>query len=271
MMPTLRTIAQGVVCSLLLLCPELSMAQAGDTECIPEKGEHHPGEQPPIELFAALTPAGDSADVHAIYLGTLLQEVQLAFDAPNAIDKVSDGILRVWLHPDGRLTSAQPADTLLPRELARALTLAIDSVTRRGGIGPVFQPLPHDSVELNLIVHYADQRTVLSLPLLRVTLPPFYFEFQVEKPAMARPGNPAPKYPTHLREGHVQGEVLAQFVVDRVGRAEMRTFKILKTTHHDFSQAARDAVRRMLFYPAELSGCKVRQLVQLPFAFKLNW
>ena len=269
-MPTPRTIAQGVVCSLLLLGPALASAQSAAKECIPDKGARHPVQQTPTDLFVALIPAGDSADAPAIYLGTLLQEVQLAFTAPTTIGKMSDGVLRVWLHQDGRLTSPAPADTLIPHELSRALALAIDSVTRRGGIGPVFQPLPRDSVELALIVHYADQRTPLSIPLVRVVSPSAYFEFQVEKPAVMRPGNPAPTYPTHLREGNVEGEVLAQFVVDQAGRAEMRTFKILKTTHNDFSQSAREAVSRMHFYPAELGGCKVRQVVQLPFGFKLS-
>ena len=203
MMPTLRTIAQAGICSLLLLGPGLASAQSAGNECRPATGAAHPVQPTPTDLFVALIPAGDSAEAPAIYLGTLLQEVQLAFRAPTAIDKVSDGILRVWLHQDGRLTSPEPADTLIPLELARALTLAIDSVMRGGGIGPVFQTLPRDSVELSLIIHYQDQRTTISIPLVRVVPPPAYFEFQVEKPAMMRPGNPAPKYPTNLRESKV--------------------------------------------------------------------
>jgi protein TonB len=97
-----------------------------------------------------------------------------------------------------------------------------------------------------------------------------YFEFQVEKPALAVPGNPAPRYPDVLRESNVEGEVLAQFVVDTTGRADMKTFKILKSSHDLFTASVRQVLPSMKFYAAEVGGRKVKQLVQLPFAFKLN-
>lgn len=84
--------------------------------------------------------------------------------------------MSVWLHSDGRLTNPRAADTLLPGELVRGLTVAIDSVTRRGGIGGVFPQLRTDSVELRLIVHYVDQRRPFSVPFLRVTRPTVYLE-----------------------------------------------------------------------------------------------
>lgn len=224
-----------------------------------------------MDMFATLMPAGDSAGAPAMYLATLLQEVQFAFAPPDTIATLSDGAMRVWLHADGRLTSPQSADPVLSAELTRALTAAIDSVARSGGIGPVGLQLRSDSVELRLVVHYADRRTPFSVPFLRVTRPAAYFEFQVEKPALPRPRSPAPKYPTSLREQGIEGEVLAQFVVDRTGQADMGTFKILKASHQDFSRAVRDVVPRMRFYPAEIAGCSVRQVVQLPFGFKLNW
>ena len=97
-----------------------------------------------------------------------------------------------------------------------------------------------------------------------------YFEFQVEKPALALPGNPSPRYPDVLRESNVEGEVLAQFVVDTSGRADMKTFKVLKSSHDLFTASVRSVLPSMKFYPAEVGGRKVKQLVQLPFAFKLN-
>ena len=222
-------------------------------------------------MYATLVPARDSADAPAMYLATVLQEALLTFRAPDTMPKLSDGEIAVWLHSDGRLTSPRAVDTLLPISLARELSGALDSLSRRGGIGPVFPELRTDSVELRLIVHYADQRTPLSLPFLRVAVPAVYFEFQVEKPAMARPGNPAPVYPAHLREGGISGEVLAQFVVDQNGRAEVRTLKFLRVSHNDFAKAVRDVLPRMRFFPAELGGCKVRQVVQLPFGFRVGY
>jgi protein TonB len=97
-----------------------------------------------------------------------------------------------------------------------------------------------------------------------------YFEFQVEKQVSPFPGNTAPRYPDMLRSANVEGEVLAQFVVDTTGRADMGTFKILKSTHDLFTNAVKASLPNMKFYPAEVGGKKVKQLVQMPFQFNLT-
>jgi protein TonB len=97
-----------------------------------------------------------------------------------------------------------------------------------------------------------------------------YFEFQVEKQVAPYPGNTAPRYPDMLRSANVEGEVLAQFVVDTTGRAEMNTFKVLKSSHDLFTNSVKSALANMKFYPAEVGGRKVKQLVQMPFVFSLN-
>jgi protein TonB len=97
-----------------------------------------------------------------------------------------------------------------------------------------------------------------------------YFEFQVEKQVAPAPGNPSPRYPDMLRSANVEGEVLAQFVVDTTGRADMSTFKVLKETHALFTQAVKTALPQMRFYAAEVGGKKVKQLVQMPFQFNLT-
>lgn len=97
-----------------------------------------------------------------------------------------------------------------------------------------------------------------------------YFSFQVEKQVQVVPGGPTPRYPEPLRAAGIQGQVLAQFIVDTTGKADMRTFKVLRSTHSDFAFQVRSAVASMEFYPAILMGRKVRQLVQMPFNFCLN-
>jgi periplasmic protein TonB len=97
-----------------------------------------------------------------------------------------------------------------------------------------------------------------------------FFEFQVEKQVAPFPGNSAPRYPDMLRSANVEGEVLAQFTVDTTGRAEMSTFKVLKSTHDLFTAAVKSALPNMKFYPAEVGGKKVKQLVQMPFQFSLT-
>jgi periplasmic protein TonB len=96
-----------------------------------------------------------------------------------------------------------------------------------------------------------------------------YFEFQVEKQVIQAPGSPSPRYPEMLKAGGIEGEVLAQFVVDTTGRAEAGTFKVLKSSHELFTVAVRNALPSMRFLPAEVGGRKVKQLVQQPFTFAI--
>ncbi|MBI1810018.1 MAG: TonB family protein [Gemmatimonadetes bacterium] len=96
------------------------------------------------------------------------------------------------------------------------------------------------------------------------------FEFQVEKPVMQAPGSAQPRYPDILKSAGVEGEVLAQFVVDTTGRAEVNTFKVLKTSHELFASAVKNALPNMKFLPAEVGGRKVKQLVQQPFVFAIS-
>jgi len=97
-----------------------------------------------------------------------------------------------------------------------------------------------------------------------------YFDFQVEKPVVMAPGAQGPQYPDMLRTAGIEGTVLAQFVVDTTGRAEMNTFKVLKSDNDLFSNSVKNALQRMRFLPAEVGGRKVKQLVQQPFQFSLN-
>jgi protein TonB len=97
-----------------------------------------------------------------------------------------------------------------------------------------------------------------------------YFEFQVEKQVTTAAGSPQPRYPDMLKSANVEGEVLAQFVVDTTGRADMSTFKVLKSSHELFTQSVRNVLPNMRFYPAEIGGRKVKQMVQQPFTFALT-
>src|SRR3954470_20889870 len=97
-----------------------------------------------------------------------------------------------------------------------------------------------------------------------------YFEFQVEKQVAQIPGSGNLRYPDMLRSANVEGEVLAQFVVDTTGRYESGTFKVLKSSHEQFTAAVKNALPQMKFYPAEVGGRKVKQLVQQPFTFSVS-
>ncbi|HET7632960.1 MAG TPA: TonB family protein [Gemmatimonadaceae bacterium] len=97
-----------------------------------------------------------------------------------------------------------------------------------------------------------------------------YYSYQVEKQVEMRQGNPPPHYPDILRSANVQGEVIAQFIVDTDGRADMSSFKVIKSSHELFTQAVKDILKQYRFNAAEIGGKKVKQLVQQAFQFNLN-
>jgi len=94
-----------------------------------------------------------------------------------------------------------------------------------------------------------------------------YFEFQVEKPAEMLSESPKPKYPSVLESSGIAGEVQAQFVVKSDGKADMDSFKVLKSTNELFTQAVKNVLPRMKFSPAMIGGKPVNQLVQQSFQF----
>jgi len=94
-----------------------------------------------------------------------------------------------------------------------------------------------------------------------------YFEFQVEKPAEMLSDSPKPKYPSVLESSGIAGEVQAQFVVRSDGKADVESFKVLKSTNELFTQAVKNVLPRMHFSPAMIGGKPVNQLVQQSFQF----
>jgi protein TonB len=94
-----------------------------------------------------------------------------------------------------------------------------------------------------------------------------YFEFQVEKPAEMLQESPKPKYPSVLESSGIAGEVQAQFVVSSSGKADLESFKVLKSTNELFTQAVKSVLPRMKFSPAMIGGKPVNQLVQQSFQF----
>ena len=95
-----------------------------------------------------------------------------------------------------------------------------------------------------------------------------YMESQVEKP-VEKIGGEAPEYPSSLRASGVEGQVLAQFVVNESGRYEPGSLRILNSSNPAFAAAVKDALPRMRFSAAQIGGKKVQQLVQMPFQFHL--
>ena len=96
-----------------------------------------------------------------------------------------------------------------------------------------------------------------------------YFEYQVEKPVMSAPGSSAPRYPDILKTAGVSGEVIASFVVDTTGLADVGSLKVIRSSHQLFVNSVVAAIPDMRFTPAMVGGRKVKQLVMQPFMFQI--
>lgn len=91
----------------------------------------------------------------------------------------------------------------------------------------------------------------------------------VDTAATRLPESAAPQYPRDLLQRGVEGKAVVQFVVDTTGRADPMSFQIILASHPDFAQSVRDALPEMRFSTARIGRQKVRQLVELPFNFRV--
>ena len=96
-----------------------------------------------------------------------------------------------------------------------------------------------------------------------------YFAEQVDSPAAYDERSAAPAYPDSLQRAGIEGSVMAQFVVDTTGRVEMESVRLLESTNRRFTESVLAALPRMLFRPAVLNGRKARQMVEVPFKFRV--
>jgi hypothetical protein len=65
--------------------------------------------------------------------------------------------------------------------------------------------------------------------------------------------------PTAVRRAKYN-EVRITVLVDTLGKADMSTFKVVKTTHPWLASSFKTAVSKWTFEPAQLAGCKVPRL-----------
>lgn len=95
------------------------------------------------------------------------------------------------------------------------------------------------------------------------------FAAGVDKPAIALPRNPAPRYPDLLRRANVTGEVVVQVVIDTTGRADMATVRVLSSSNAAFTGAVLSVLPRARYVAAETGGRKTRMWVVQSFVFEI--
>ena len=92
---------------------------------------------------------------------------------------------------------------------------------------------------------------------------------EVESPVAAI-GAVAPEYPSVLRASGVEGQVLAEFVVNELGRADVATFRVVSATNDVFAESVLRSLPRMRFRAARIGDRSVAQLVRQQFVFRLD-
>ncbi|MFL5613117.1 MAG: TonB family protein [Gemmatimonadaceae bacterium] len=155
-----------------------------------------------------------------------------------------------------RATTDSAGEFFVDAPAAGRYRLGLSDADGHTFVAPVFSIAEGQTVQRELVI-----------PSTRT----FYLEFEVEHPVAAQEGYSHPKYPLELRKENLSGEVLTEFVVDTLGRADMKTFRIVRSTHLEFSDAVREWLRTARFTPATIGGHKVPQLVHEPFIFSLNY
>lgn len=114
------------------------------------------------------------------------------------------------------------------------------------------------------------ERTAEAVDLSRlVAAEQVFTAAEVDSVAHLMEGEGVPQYPDSLWRLGVSGSALVEFVVSASGEVEMATFGIISATHEAFVGAARQAMASAAFAPAVAGGHRVRQVVQMPFEFRI--
>ena len=92
----------------------------------------------------------------------------------------------------------------------------------------------------------------------------------VEIPVVPDARNPVPAYPEVMRAAGLAGRVVAEFVVDSMGRVRAGSATIVESTHEAFAASVRRTLPSLRFTPARVQGRRVAQRVRMPFEFEVR-
>ena len=292
-----------------LLAAALALVLAAPTEALGAQGLTFQSCDEPLAttdstwstLYAAVVPVSDSArefrgrrepltPSQREPLQLTLQELRSHLVAPTGIDVATERPLDLsrfdfdgggavptlpsrtsfTLHRSGRITDVRrdrTSSTVLSTALEAALAALGDAGTLEGVLltyGGAAPPGP-DSLRLAIITIPVLDTALAAAPLLRVRMPVFRF-----RPTIAKPGNPAPRYPAAARAAGIQSEVLVSFFVGADGRVDMASVGLIKAEYREFVEAVLDVLPSYRFDPATLNECPARMIVQMPFKFSIR-
>ena len=210
-----------------------------------------------IESTPHRKPSGGAGLVSALFHSALIAGAIYA-TASGAASKVvatagTQAQKVLWVKP-----SAQPQSAPAPKPKAkpRPVVAPTKVPTSAPRLDPNAQPTPEPDAG--------------ATSLAGGGTPGAFNSFEVDVEVVAVAGTIRPQYPEMLRSSGTQGQVIAQFVVNEKGRADSDTFRVLSSTHPQFTAAVNRALPYMRFKPATIRGKPVSQLVQQLFVFRLD-
>ena len=187
-------------------------------------------------------------------------------------------VYRLTLHRDGTLTSPHAVggvrDPAFDGAILRAVAkLDSDQLVPLSRDSVEFD---HDTLELRLTIAPAFivparaavqwPRSPGFTPLFRVRLPVYPIQKRVTPGSEDRP----PRYPTSMRDRHIDGEVNTEFIVRADGMVQPGSMKILRASSVEFAQSVTEYLKSARFEPMQIAGCSVASLVQMPFMFSTS-
>lgn len=171
-------------------------------------------------------------------------------------ERVTEGVTPTYIAPE--------------RKVARAAQERLTYVGIRGEIGIIAEDGPPSPRSAAVIENPGDA-DMAEVPQFASSLleEVALSEIQVDSAVTTDPTSGGPEYPPALLLAKVEGEVLARFIVDSLGRADPASFMAVQTSDTAFTNAVRRALPLMKFRPAVLRGVPVPQVVVQSFAFRI--
>lgn len=218
-----------------------------------------------VATGAMLEGAGISALAHALLIGGWLY--------------VSRDVVRVKPEPAATFT---PVEYLVPKDRIAGMrpkreTVTWTTLTAATGEGlEGARQESRDEARLEVVMPVGKKDDTDAAPQALEDQKPIALgdsimtELQVDSAVVRYENGAAPAYPESMLRRRIEGSVLVQYVVDTLGQADTTTFRVVSATHADFARAVKVTLPRMRFRPAVMANRHVPQLVQQPFAFRIQ-
>jgi TonB family protein len=219
-----------------------------------------------VATQAMLEGAGVSALVHGLLIGGYLlatRDLQHVRPEPDATFTPIQ-----WLVPKDRIPGRPQRETVTWTALA--------TTAGEGFAGDARAAERRDEARVEVVLPEGKKDDTEVAPKQALAQAPIALgdsimtEFMVDSAVVRYEDGAAPAYPESMLRRRIEGSVLVQYVVDTLGHADTATFRVISATHVDFANAVKSTLPRMRFRPAIMSNRLVPQLVQQPFAFRIQ-